>query len=89
MRLDSNPMFRKILSPWYDSDTTCWLILAGMAAICIFCINGILVARQIPAYNKFEWIPWTLMGLCLSLCLFAGLRLLNRYLQRHSQHKEP
>ena len=30
MRLDPNPMFRRIITPWYDSNPACWILLAAM-----------------------------------------------------------
>jgi hypothetical protein len=88
MRLDPNPLFRRIMMPWYDSTPLCWLLLLIMVALALFSWAGIWVAGEDPAYEKAAWVPWTL----LALTLFVGLSVLRRLISRlieYSQRQEP
>ena len=83
MRLDPNPLFRRIIMPWYDSLTMCWAVLVAMVAFSLFSLAGISVARQIPEYNRYQWLPWLL----LILCLFVGASICVRLVRRYHQQK--
>jgi hypothetical protein len=82
MRLDPNPLFRKIIAPWYDSNLACWLALAVMLAIAYFAILGISVARQYAAYRSFVGVPVILLVLSLLIIISLAWRLAQRYLGR-------
>ncbi len=84
MRLDPNPLFRRMIMPWYDGTPLCWALLLAMVVVALFGWSGISVASQNPAYNDFLWLPWTL----LVLSLFVGQSVLRRLVRRHLQQKE-
>jgi len=84
MRLDPNPLFRRVIMPWYDSTPVCWILLAAMLALVFFSITGIMVAQNTPGYNRFEWVPWVL----LSLSVIMGLSVTWRMVQRRHPQKE-
>ena len=85
MRLDPNPLFRRIIMPWYDSPPICWGLLLTMVALMLFSLAGIAVAREDPGYQRYVWVPEVLFG----LCLFVGCSVAVRMLRRHFQHREP
>ena len=80
MRLDPNPLFRRIIMPWYDSTPLCWCLLAAMLALVIFSLAGVSVARENPGYRDYAWVPWSLLVLSLYVCLSVAVRLIRRHL---------
>ena len=84
MRLDPNPLFRKIITPWYDTPLVCWVLLAIMVALVLFSITGILVAEYNPDYKGFVWVPILL----LLLSLFMVFSLFGRLVRHSNQQKE-
>jgi hypothetical protein len=85
MRLDPNPLFRRVIIPWYDSTVVCWVLEAAMVILVCFCITGIVVARSNPEYTGFVWVPWVLLVLSLGLALSIAWRLIRR---RHLPKEE-
>jgi len=85
MRLDPNPLFRRIIMPWYDSPPMCWALLLAMIALMLFSMAGIAVARENHGFGRYIWVPWVLFY----LCFFVGCSLVVRMLRRHFQQKEP
>jgi hypothetical protein len=83
MRLDPNPLFRRIMMPWYDSTPMCWSLVAAMLLLVLFSWAGIVVAGENPAYCKYRWLPWTL----LALSSFVGVSVLRRLIHRYLQQK--
>ena len=84
MRLDPNPLFRKIITPWYDTPPVCWVLLLSMVVLVIFSITGILVAGYNPDYKGFVWVP----VLLLLLSLFMVFVLVGRLVRHSNQQKE-
>ena len=89
MRLDPNPLFRRIIMPWYDSTPLCWLLLIFMVGMVLFSIVGIVVALGNPAYHRHQWIPWALLGMSLFVGLSVASRLYRRHQQQHRDVTEP
>jgi hypothetical protein len=89
MRLDPNPMFRRVITSWYDSNVTCWLLLVVMVAVAIFSWAGIAAARSNPDYHAYTWVPVTMLILSLFVGGSVGYRLFLRYYDRHLQFREP
>lgn len=83
MRLDDNPLFRRIMMPWYDSTPLCWILLLAMVLLVLFSWAGIVVAGENPSYHGYRWVPWTL----LILCSFVGLSVSRRLIRRLRQQK--
>ena len=77
MRLDPNPLFRRIIIPWYDSPLMCWLILSLMVILLIFSITGITVAEGNPEYKRYVWIPVVMLVSCLFLLVSVSVRLIR------------
>ena len=84
MRLDPNPLFRRAITPWYDSTLLCWCLLAAMLVLVLFSIAGIVVAGEEPAYHGHAWVPWAL----LVLSLYVGLSIAVRLIRRNMPHKD-
>jgi hypothetical protein len=80
MQHDQDPVFRKIIVPWYDSDIVCAVCALAMIFVFLFALRGLNIALQIADDPAFIWMPLTLSG--MSLCAFLSLvaRLLHRRL---------
>jgi apolipoprotein N-acyltransferase len=89
MRLDPNPIFRKAIIPWYDSNLACWTLLIAMIVIVLFSWAGIDIAYDIPMYTRYAWVPWLLLLLSLATGLSVAYRLARRYYMNHLQIGEP
>ena len=83
MRLDPNPLFRRVMTPWYDSTPLCWALLLAMVLVVLFSWAGIVVANENASYHGFRWLPWTL----LVMSLFVGISVLLRLIRRRLQQK--
>lgn len=82
MRLDPNPLFRRIMMPWYDSTPMCWALFAAMVLLVLFSWAGIVVASENAAYHGYCWVPWTLLVLSALVGVSVLRRLIRRYLQQ-------
>ena len=85
MRLDQNPVFRKIIVPWYDSDTICYVLIILMALVILLGLTGISFCREIPEYQGHLWVPLLLLYLIGSVLLSASIRMIKRHF-RQSNH---
>lgn len=77
--MDKNPVFRKIIVAWYDSEMACISMILIMLSLILFGIAGVSVALSEPAYTGFVWVPATLIGLCMILLFTAAVRLMRLY----------
>jgi len=80
--MDQKPFFRKIIVPWYDSDTACYVVIVCMAIIIFFGFTGIFAAREVSGAQSRIWIPVLLIVLGAGVILSTLIRLLKRYLHR-------
>ena len=80
MRLDPNPMFRKVIVPWYDSETACLVVIVLMAFVFLFGLAGTAVAHENAAYQEYIWVPVLLMVMSGGVIISTTLRLVKRYI---------
>jgi len=78
MQLDQNPFFRKTITPWYDSNFTCWGLIFVMVIVCAFAVGGIIVATNDKGFSSHTWFPSMLCFLSGFLALKVWLRLKAR-----------
>ncbi|NNG00479.1 MAG: hypothetical protein HKM93_13920 [Desulfobacteraceae bacterium] len=78
MRLKENPIFRKVIVPWYDSESIRISLIICMIAVVVFSFLGIRVATEMPGYRQFMWVPVLLLSLSLIVLLSVIRRMLNR-----------
>ena len=88
MKLDQNPVFRKIIVPWYDSGPLCGIVLAVMVAVFLFALTGIDVIQARPEYHQHIWIPVLLVVMSGLVAVSISLRLIRRYLYRVDATKQ-
>jgi len=77
--MEQNPVFRKIIVAWYDSETACIIVIITMLLVLLFGIAGASVASAIPTYNDYIWLPVTLITLCTFIIFSAVFRLMRLY----------
>ena len=85
MTREKNPVFRRVIIPWYDSDRVCWVIVGFMAATAVFSVVGLLVAFEEPAFQSYFWLPLLLLLLSTGVATATVIRLCRRYLERLSR----
>lgn len=78
MQLDPNPYFRKPITPWYDSNFSCWALIAMMTVVFAFAVAGILVSLGTPSFKEHVWFPGVLAFFSLFLVINVFLRLKRR-----------
>lgn len=78
MKLDPNPLFRRVIAPWYDSNMVCTLLLIVMGVVIIFSIVGWVVSRRVADYHAYTGVPVTLLILSLFVFCSVIVRLIHR-----------
>ncbi len=79
MRFDEKPIFRKIIVPWYDSETACLLMILFMVLVFLFGIAGLSVSSAVVEYNDFIWVPILLILLSGWVVVSTMIRLIKRF----------
>lgn len=88
MKIDANPLFRRVITPWYDSNAACWIVLIFLVAVILFSVAGIVVARSQPDYYPHTWLPVTLLALSASVAGSVAFRLIKRRYEQQVQSRE-
>lgn len=78
MQLDQNPFFRKTITPWYDSNFSCWTLIALMGVVFLFAMAGMTVASANPDFSEHTWFPGLLGFLSFFLVIKVFLRVRRR-----------
>ena len=86
MPFDQNPVHRKIIIPWYDSDSVCLITVVLMLIVCVFGVTGISVAHDNPAFADHMVIPIILVALSGGVIVSITIRLIRRRLDRVSSN---
>lgn len=74
-----DPIFRKALVPWYDTDVCILITLTGGLAGLVFSMFGIATAWDEPTYLPHIWVPCLLGLLCLVIVISTMTRLYRRW----------
>ena len=85
MRLDQNPVFRKVIVPWYDSETACFILVVCVSFVILFGFAGISVVHENADYREYIWVPVALIVLGVWVIVSITIRLIRRYLQGFSK----
>jgi len=84
MRLESKPVYRKVISPWYDSEALCFCVITLMSLVLIFSITGISVAGSDPVWSAYMWVPVLLAVVSAWVLLTTSIRLVGRLMAKRS-----
>ncbi len=88
MQLDeNNPIYRKAIVPWYDSESWCLAVVVFMFAVVLFALIGIKVSDEIPRYGAFLWVPVLLAAMAAGVIVSITVRLIKRYAFRHRRKR--
>lgn len=87
MKLDKNPSFRKMVTPWHDSDLFCLVISIFAGHVFYFSNVGISVALEHHQYERYCWVPITLMVLSGILLVTNLFRILSRMVSRSTEEE--
>jgi hypothetical protein len=82
MHIDENPLFRKAIVPWYDSEAACLVTVVLMEMVYIFGVAGLAVVRDTPGFYRYIWLPVVLIVLSFAVVLSITFRLIRRYTHR-------
>lgn len=85
MLIKKKPFFRKVVIPWYDSETACLILIVFMLLVCLFGLAGISVARENVGYHRYIWIAVLLVALSGVVIISTTIRLIKRFTSRHSK----
>jgi hypothetical protein len=85
MRLDQNPVFRKTIIPWYDSEAVCIGVIVLMLIVFLFGVVGISVSREHAEYHGYTWIAVLLVILSGGVIFSTIIRLIKRHARRYSK----
>ena len=85
MRREKNPVFRRAIIPWYDSNRVCWIVVGFMTATAIFSGVGLFVALEESTFHKHFWLPLLLLLLSTGIAVSTLIRMFRRYLERISR----
>lgn len=80
--MPENPLFRKVILPWYDTEVICILTGVLMILVAVFSIIGIYVALEIPESSAYLWVPALLLILSTVVIVTTALRLFRRHAHR-------
>ncbi len=79
MRLDQNPVYRKVIVPWYDSEIACLVLIGFLFVVFLFGFIGISVAIDNSAYGAYVWIPISLVVMSGGIIISITIRLIIRF----------
>ena len=79
MGQDQDPLFRKEIVRWYNSDAACLLIILLMFLVFLFGVAGVSVARENVEYHGYAWVAVLLVAMSGVVIVSTSIRLLKRY----------
>ena len=79
MSLDQNPLFRKVIVPWYDTEKANYIVIVFMSLVFLFGIAGILEAVEKTEYNEYIWVPVLIVVMSAGVIVSIAIRLIKRY----------
>jgi len=85
MPFDQNPLFRKVIVPWYDTEKACYAVIVFMSLVLLFGIAGILEVAEKTEYNEYIWVPVLIVVMSVGVIVSIVIRLIKRYLNWSSK----
>jgi hypothetical protein len=77
-----NPMFRRVIIPWYDTEPVCYFAIIFTAGSMLFSLAGIVEANSTPVYKSYLWVPVLLFMMSLVVFSSTIVRLIRRNFER-------
>ena len=85
MKIAPNPIHRKVIVPWYDSDVLCACVFIFCVFVFVFGVTGICVSAGATEYKPYGWLPWLLTLLSVATAVSIGYRMMKRYMERYEE----
>ncbi|MEE8399129.1 MAG: hypothetical protein V3S89_08985 [Desulfobacterales bacterium] len=85
MGIDQNPVFRRAMIPWYDSEPVCLVVIVIMLLTFWFGAGGISVAGETPRYHSYRWVAFLIAVLSSGVIVSITFRLIKRYISRFTK----
>lgn len=79
MSFDPNPVFRKMIVTWYESEPTCYILIVMMLLVLLFGVAGVSVAVSHPEYTHYVWVPALLIIFAAFIILSCIFHLMSLY----------
>ncbi len=77
-----NPLFRRVIIPWYDTEIACYLAVVFMAGVIAFSVAGIAEANSTPEFHRYVWVPIILLVMSVVVFISTLIRLVRRKYER-------
>lgn len=77
-----NPLFRRVIIPWYDTEPVCHFAIIFTAGVILFSLAGIFEANSTAEYKQYLWVPLLLLLMSLVVFISTIARLIRRNLER-------
>jgi len=78
MQLDQSPFYRTVITPWYDSNPACYILVFFLSVVLLFAGVGIWVAATRIEFAAFLWFPVMLAGMSALVMGKICFRVVNR-----------
>ncbi|MCP4114512.1 MAG: hypothetical protein GY737_03765 [Desulfobacteraceae bacterium] len=78
MQLDQSPFYRTVITPWYDSNLACYILVFFLSLVLLIAGVGIWVAVTRIEYAAFFWFPVMLAAMSAFVMGKICFRVVNR-----------
>lgn len=84
---ENNPLHRKTIVPWYDTEPWCLVVVVFTFAVALFALIGFQVAEKTPRYQEFAWVPALLAIMASWVIVSITVRLIRRFFLRRRRNR--
>ena len=86
MLYDKKPIYRKLIIPWFDSETVCFFVILFMLVVTLFALMGLDVAYEKVEYHRHMWVPILLILMSTWVFVSTLIRMIRRYKHHSSKY---
>ncbi|MBW1848492.1 MAG: hypothetical protein JRJ27_15455 [Deltaproteobacteria bacterium] len=85
MKFNREPVYRRSIYPWYDSELACIITILLASVVLFFGAVGISVALKKYEYHPYVWVPILITILSGIIILSNMVRLTGKIFRRFSE----
>ena len=86
MKFNREPVYRRSIYPWYDSELACIVTIVLASVVLFFGTVGISVALKTYEYHLYVWVP-TLITILSGIVILSNMvRLTKKIFRRFSEN---
>lgn len=78
MRYNEKPVHRRVIVPWYDTDTMCRMVVICLVPVFAFAVVGVHTAGTRGEWHTAIWVPLLLAVMSLFVVIRMVIRLVRR-----------